>query len=452
MSRRAFYLLALSTIICVVFFRVIEEARAGALNRMTDVLNRQTVSTPANHTITFVTPTGVDASGDTITISFAPQFQFSTFAIANFDLAVDNNSACDGPWTDREIALDAGLDVWGVVRSGSVITLTAPTNSAGSGGIAPNRCVQIEIGSNATFGGTGSPYLTNPSTPNAYRIDFAGTFSDSGFLWVPIVSNDSVQVSATVPSPTPPTLPDTVVVFRGIAYPRSQVTFERQGTILATVPADPTARFDVTFGSQPAGTWTYAVYAEDNQGRVGRTSNFTLAITSGTTTTVSGIFLGPTIAADQTSIELSETVTILGATLPSATITVYVSSEEEVTFQTTADAEGLWTRQFLGSDVGLGDHNIRSKAVSAASEISAFSNTIPLTVTETSSEPPGPPDECDGKNRADINCDGSVNLTDFSILLFYWQQTNPDNTRTDINGDSRVGLIDFSILLFNWTP
>lgn len=260
----------------------------------------------------------------------------------------------------------------------------------------------------------------------------------------------TLQLTATVAAPTPPTPADTVVIFRGIAYPQSQVTIERQGAILATVPAGPDARFDITVTAQPAGTWTYAVYAEDALGRVGRTSNFTLSITSGTTTTVSGIFLGPTIDADRVTMRLSETATVLGATLPQSTVTIFVSAEEEQTFQTTAGADGLWVRQFLGSDIGLGDHNIRAKAVSTASEISGFSNTIPLTVTE---EPTAPetPDECDGKNRADINCDGRVNLTDFSILLFYWQQTNPANGRADINSDTRVNLTDLSILLFNWT-
>jgi hypothetical protein len=49
---------------------------------------------------------------------------------------------------------------------------------------------------------------------------------------------------------------------------------------------------------------------------------------------------------------------------------------------------------------------------------------------------------------ADLNCDGLVNLIDFSILLFHWGTSNPI---ADINGDGTVDLIDFSIMLFNWT-
>jgi hypothetical protein len=52
---------------------------------------------------------------------------------------------------------------------------------------------------------------------------------------------------------------------------------------------------------------------------------------------------------------------------------------------------------------------------------------------------------------ADVNCDGRVNLTDFSILLFFWQQRTPSNGRADMNNDGIVDVVDFSIMLFQWT-
>ncbi len=50
--------------------------------------------------------------------------------------------------------------------------------------------------------------------------------------------------------------------------------------------------------------------------------------------------------------------------------------------------------------------------------------------------------------RSDLNCDGQVNLTDFSILLYWWDSAGPTG---DTTGDGKVGLIDFSIMLFDWT-
>ncbi len=47
----------------------------------------------------------------------------------------------------------------------------------------------------------------------------------------------------------------------------------------------------------------------------------------------------------------------------------------------------------------------------------------------------------------DINNDGWVDLTDFSILLYYWKTSNPT---ADLNNDGIVNLTDFSIMLFHW--
>lgn len=258
------------------------------------------------------------------------------------------------------------------------------------------------------------------------------------------VSAAVVGVTAKVSEEAPPTPADTVIVFRGIAYPASTVTIERGGNVLVRVPADPAARFDVSLTQQPVGTSTYTIFATDAQDRVGNEMNFTVTLTQGSTVTLSGIFLGPTIEADKTQLKLGETITFLGATAPESTVTVIIESGEQKTFTTTADASGLWTRQILATDLGVGDHSAKAKATAPTQEISDFSDAVAFSVTSV-------PDACDGKKRGDINCDGKVNLTDFSIMLFYWQQRNPKNARADINRDGIVNLTDFSILLFNWS-
>lgn len=51
---------------------------------------------------------------------------------------------------------------------------------------------------------------------------------------------------------------------------------------------------------------------------------------------------------------------------------------------------------------------------------------------------------------ADLNCDERVNLTDLSILLYYWEQRVTHN-RADINKDGIVNLIDLSVMYYWWT-
>ena len=50
--------------------------------------------------------------------------------------------------------------------------------------------------------------------------------------------------------------------------------------------------------------------------------------------------------------------------------------------------------------------------------------------------------------EADLNHDGRVNLTDFSILLFHW---GTDNECADQNQNGIVDLVDFSIMMYYWT-
>jgi hypothetical protein len=56
---------------------------------------------------------------------------------------------------------------------------------------------------------------------------------------------------------------------------------------------------------------------------------------------------------------------------------------------------------------------------------------------------------CD--THGDLNKDGKINIVDFSILMYFWNQTNPSNPCADINKDGIVNLTDFSIMLYWWT-
>jgi hypothetical protein len=272
-------------------------------------------------------------------------------------------------------------------------------------------------------------------------VALAAVFSLTGAL--PAVALD-VTVSATVESATPPETPPTAVVLQGIAYPSSTVTILKNGAVAVQLPADPLAKFNVTVGSLAAGSYTFGVYGTDADGRAGPTSNFTVTLTTGTTVTITGIFLGPTIAADRTALKPGETITLLGTTSPSSAVHVYVSSAEEKQFDTQSTTVGAWSRQILASDLLAGTHTARSKAVDGEGGISAYSDTV--TFTLAAATPTGPT-----YIRPDLNEDGKVDLIDFSILLYYWGQRSPSHPKVDINQDSVVNIIDFSIMLFYWT-
>ena len=52
---------------------------------------------------------------------------------------------------------------------------------------------------------------------------------------------------------------------------------------------------------------------------------------------------------------------------------------------------------------------------------------------------------------ADLNFDNKINITDFSILLYFWNQKKSANPCADINFDGIVNIVDFSIMMYWWT-
>jgi hypothetical protein len=173
-----------------------QNTMAASLTSLSDNLSRLRAATLANHDIRFVTPTGVDASTDTITLTFN-DFTMGSFALLNFDLAVSASGACTTFGTEKTLSTSAGAGVWGVGQSGQTVTFTPPTDATG-GEIAAGRCVQIEIGSNATAGGNGAVQITNGDVANDDTITIAGNFGDTGVISVDIITDDQVVITATV--------------------------------------------------------------------------------------------------------------------------------------------------------------------------------------------------------------------------------------------------------------
>jgi hypothetical protein len=178
-----------------------------------DTLSTSTPGANANHAIQFVTPTGAESSTDTIIVEFdsddqgdtAGQFDLTSIVEDDVDIEVDDDGACDGPFTDRATAGSAASDVWGVtvnIGTPDTITFTHPTNNGSTEGIAATRCVQVVVGSTADGSGTGSNQINNPAkvaaagTADINDIFISGAFGDSGYMLVATI--EGVDVSVTV--------------------------------------------------------------------------------------------------------------------------------------------------------------------------------------------------------------------------------------------------------------
>ena len=267
-----------------------------------------------------------------------------------------------------------------------------------------------------------------------------------GFVQAPSVETEiSVTVTVPVPAVAPPSVSGgasfpqpTRVIFEGRAYPKAFLTLLKDGKVTATFFAKNPGLFRKELTGIPGGRYTFGIFAEDTEGRRSLTLSFTVSILSGTTTTISRIFIPPTISLASTQIERGEKVNIFGQVFPKSQVNIFIFPKEIVR-ETIASLQGKWA---LELDAGLleeGEHNVRAKAFFGDGEQSPFSQTISFLVLFP---------KCKG---ADLNFDGKINLVDFSILLYFWHSISPENRCADINQDGIVNIVDFSIMMFVWT-
>lgn len=279
-------------------------------------------------------------------------------------------------------------------------------------------------------------------------------------IWFPLSAHADLQntkgvtVSAVVLDHTS-IIPNPAVQFSGIAAPSAVVSIHRNTVAVGAETLTASGEFSFQLSNQPVGQVAYVITAVDGAGVALAPVTFALNLAMGTNTIVSGVFLGPSISLDKTAVKLGQFLTASGSTAPSSAVTVSVNSVRALSFSVTADTNGRWSKLINSQEVGLGTHTVSARAVAGGSTVSANSATVSFAVN--------PVEQCDGKKTGNLNCDAGsspgnsgseidrVDLTDLSILMYFWQQTNPSNARADINGDGRVDIIDFSILLYQWT-
>ena len=231
------------------------------------------------------------------------------------------------------------------------------------------------------------------------------------------------------------------VIFEGRVYPKAFLTLLRNGQVATTFFTENSGLFKKELTGVPSGTYTFGIWAEDTKGRKSVTLSFTVGLLPERTTTISGIFISPTIEVGPTQVEKGEIVDISGQVFPESEVNIFIASDEIVK-TTKASLKGDWIYKLDSSSLEEREHQARAKAVYSDGEQSSFSQSLSFLVVKRGAL------VCQG---ADLNFDKKVNLIDFSILLYYWHQKKPANICTDINQDDMVDLVDFSIMMYYWT-
>ncbi len=238
-------------------------------------------------------------------------------------------------------------------------------------------------------------------------------------------------------------LGDTQVNVVGQTFPRSLVNIILDAESVGSARSDNSGRFEFSTNATP-GTVSMGFWNTDSYNTRSITFNTTFDVTQGAITNVAGILVPPTISVTDATINPGDIVVFRGQAIPNATIEVQIGSA--VRTQTTrSDANGNWTLSYDTNSLSNGTYAVKARSISGTGTLtsqSSYSTVLQLFAgVEGASGAP-----------SDLNTDGSINLIDFSILIFWWQTNGGDSDpAADINGNGRVSIEDFSILLFNWT-
>lgn len=255
----------------------------------------------------------------------------------------------------------------------------------------------------------------------------------------------AVPPSAVQPTPALPVFA-TVLIIRGRAYPASSVIFLKDGERAASAEADSDGNFELRMTGLSPGSYLFAVYATDSTGRRSAPVTIFTTVEDEKTTVVDGIFIGPTIDADKREVALGEVILLFGETIPNADVTIFVTGEDRLILSVNADSIGHFAYRLQTGNLRLGEYLVKTEA-RRGDLVSALSKTTIFRVGTTTVFAP-PFERCGVV--ADVNSDCRIDLIDFSVLLFWFNVSNPP-VYIDFDGNGSVDLSDFSILIYYWT-
>ncbi len=273
-------------------------------------------------------------------------------------------------------------------------------------------------------------------------------------VWSATVSDsDSVDVTAIVGSDSNsntgsnPGASTASVKLEGTTFPNAKLTLLKDGAVYTTLVASNDGHFNINVNGLAFGNYQFSLYAQDRNGIDSNPYTVTVPVFEAKAYAYTGIVLPPTIKASSLVVSLGQTYTVSGYASAGATILVEVPGVKLLATGTT-DSNGFYSIT-ITADLAAGVYQVRTRAQVAATQ-SLYSKPVQILYYKgIPGEPvPNPPSQL--ATCVDYNKDRRVNLIDFSILLFSFENNNPPAS-IDCNSDHRIDIKDFSILMYFWT-
>jgi hypothetical protein len=386
-------------------------AQSGQLLNLTDYVNVYGTLQVAEHTISFTIPPSASPLRTTDYIQiYLPSFG-----------GVTPPTALDGPY-------GAG-----------------PPNFTVSGTYARITGITAVPGSTLVVRGITAG---NPMNESYYQISVMITEDENGAIVKNIASTfaqqnfglrGSINVTASIDTP------QARLIIDGDTAPSSFITFTEAGSVIGTDVSGLNGEFRHIFSGLQPGNHQMLFYGSDPNRLTTTPIIINIYLPAFQETSITNQILSPTLKLYKTGFFVGEPIIATGSALPNGNITLFTEAPLR-TYSTMANENGDWTYTITNTDqYVLGDYHIHALAQNGIGTTSLNSPSVGFSLLPSEGGVIG--SSCGDISQGDLNCDTLVDLTDFSILMYYW---GTNNATADINEDLIVNLTDFSMMMYWW--
>ncbi|MBI5913429.1 IPT/TIG domain-containing protein, partial [Candidatus Azambacteria bacterium] len=404
-----------------------------------------TINAPAVISIDSVTPNaGALAGGTSVTIA-GSNFQSGTA------ITFDGVSATDIVFFDST-SMTAKTPAHAAGMVDVTVTNTDLTTDTLVNGFTYTSAAVVHITASPLTVFTGESSVINWSTENATACQasdaWSGAKATSGNETVaPSASgtytyalecsgaggSGSGSVSILVTPPGAHKEPGVLFRFDGFAYPDGKIFLYDNSAPFSQLVSDLSGRFATSFRLiDIAEKHLFSIIAYDKEGNVSPSKTFPseLYARGGLT----DVLIAPTIILNKRSLTSRESLRIFGYATPGNKVQVEIDGKVVGTVLTTAS--GYYTLSAPLSALARGDHTARSMQAATLSRTSDHSLLKAFQIADPFVA------------NADLNNDGKLTISDWSIFLSIWSSRDASiKNKIDLNGDGRVTIADLSVFL-----
>jgi len=264
----------------------------------------------------------------------------------------------------------------------------------------------------------------------------------------------------------------------GYTIPQSLVTLKENASTLSTTLSNLDGSFSISTLSTP-GHHDFSLYATDPLSNPTASLSHTVILTPGTTT-LGNLVLPPTLSSSHSNASIGTSITLTGYGSPQSSILVFL--DDTLTQTLTTKVDGSYNTTLPTSDLSVGSHTLHTLNSLSSGYSSLSSTPIHLTLSRSTQQSsstyantshsntdssalspiysPSSPTTSPLRHlplflsRFDPNGDSIISLNEIYPIVSNWLSswlsflTTPENTTCDLNHDANCNLTDFSILLY----